>query len=306
VDRPILAVAADAGGGPRVDVVDASSGSRLFSFFAFNPLFTGGASVATADFNGDGFTDIIVGAGPGGGPTVFIFSGFDGEVIGSVFAYNPFFSGGVNVAVGDVNGDGQFDIITGAGPGAGPHVKVFSSTPAGLMESASFFAYPSVLTSGVLVAVGDLNGDRRAEIITGPSIGPPHVKAFTGTGDLIHSFYGFHPSLTGVSVAAGDTDGDGRAEIILGAGPGGGPAVLILDGETLAERGGLYPFSMSFLGGVRVAVGSGPGGGLILYAGTGPGGPGLVRRVDLSTLEFLPDDLIVVDMGMVGLRLGTG
>src|SRR5207248_337231 len=59
-------VGADAGGGPSVSVFSGKDGSRLLGFFAFDPNFTGGVRVASGDVTGDGFADIITGAGPGG------------------------------------------------------------------------------------------------------------------------------------------------------------------------------------------------------------------------------------------------
>src|SRR5438477_54410 len=81
---------------------------------------------ASADVDADGFADIVVGAGAGGGPHVQVVSGATGAGLASFFAYSTAFTGGVQVAAGDIDGDGKADIITGAGAGGGPHVQVFS------------------------------------------------------------------------------------------------------------------------------------------------------------------------------------
>ncbi|MFM7095889.1 MAG: hypothetical protein ACKO16_00570, partial [Gemmataceae bacterium] len=63
----------------------------------------------------------------------YLSNNIDGELM----AYTKFttnsgqvldalFSGGVRVALADANGDGVNDLVTGAGPGGGPHVKVFA------------------------------------------------------------------------------------------------------------------------------------------------------------------------------------
>jgi FG-GAP repeat protein len=69
---------------------------------------------------------------------------------GSFFAYSPAFTGRLRVAAGDVNGDGVADIITAAGPGGGPHVKIFDGVT--FAEIGSFFAYAPSFTAGVYVA----------------------------------------------------------------------------------------------------------------------------------------------------------
>jgi VCBS repeat-containing protein len=119
------------------------------SFFAYDPLFAGGVHVAAGDVNGDGRADIVTGAGAGGGPHVKAFDGMTGVEIRSFFAYDPLFAGGVQVGAGDVNGDGRADIVTGAGPGGGPHVKVFDGVTGGLLMS--FFAYDPAFLGGVFV-----------------------------------------------------------------------------------------------------------------------------------------------------------
>ena len=89
----------------------------------------------------------------------------DGTLVREFDAYDPGFRGGVTVAVADLEGTGRADIVTGAGPGGGPNVKVFG--PDGSLH-ASFFAYDAGFTGGVHVTCGD----RRPSLIaTGPIAG---------------------------------------------------------------------------------------------------------------------------------------
>ena len=86
-------------------------------------------TVACGDITGDGIAEIITGAGPGGGPHVRVWqytaAGQPVTELLGFWAYAPYFTGGVRVAAADVTGDGVADIITGAGPGGGPHIRVF-------------------------------------------------------------------------------------------------------------------------------------------------------------------------------------
>jgi len=149
--RADIITAAGPGGGPHVKVFDGMNLNLLQSFFAYDANFTGGVYVAAGDVNGDGFADIITGAGPGGGPHVKVFDGTSNTILLSFFAFDQTFTGGVRVAAGDVNGDGFADIVTGAGPGDGPHVKVFDGHN-NLNLLHSFFAYEPNFTGGVFVA----------------------------------------------------------------------------------------------------------------------------------------------------------
>jgi len=126
------------------------SGTLVRSFSAYTASFTGGVYVAAGDVNGDGFADVITGAGPGGTPHVRVFNGRDATELRGFLAYDSQFSGGVRVAAGDLNGDGLAEVITGAGPGGEPRVRVFDGRSGA--NSNSFLAYPATFAGGVFVA----------------------------------------------------------------------------------------------------------------------------------------------------------
>ena len=65
----VLAVGADAGGGPRMTLLDRGTGAVVQDFFAYDQGFTGGVRVGVGDFNGDGSADIVTAPGKTGGPS---------------------------------------------------------------------------------------------------------------------------------------------------------------------------------------------------------------------------------------------
>jgi len=172
-------------------------------------------NVAMCDLDGNGTQEIVTGAMEGGGPHVRIFSA-DGDVLyrGGFFAYASDFRGGVNVACGDVDGDGRADIVTGAGLGGGPHVKVFD--PYGNMKYETFAGGASENT-GASVAVGDIDGNGDMEIIAGRmGAGAPTVMVFNKTVRGLSHLIGFNAFENyegGIQVSAADIDGDGKDEL---------------------------------------------------------------------------------------------
>lgn len=120
-------IAATGYGTPTEIVILRKDGSRIGSFSPYDPAFSGGASVAICDLDGDGVNEIVTGAGFSGGPHVRVFTNL-GEATGvQFFAYDEAFRGGVSLLCFDITHDGTPDIITAPGPTGGPHVKVFSS-----------------------------------------------------------------------------------------------------------------------------------------------------------------------------------
>ncbi len=288
----IYVTSAEAGGGPDIKVFDADTGDLRFEFFAFDPRFTGGVRIAVGDVDGDHVPDIICAAGPGGGPNISVFSGLTGQrlagPLGSFFAYDPRFTGGIFVGAGDVDGDGHADIVCGADAGGGPNITVFSGKDGNRL--ASFFAYDSRFTGGVRVAAGDVNGDGRAEVIAGAGRGGgPNVTIFDAFGTRLHSFFAYDPGFTaGIYVAAGDVNQDGKAEVVAGAGAGGGPNVSVLTADGVPVHS-FFPFTPAFTGGVRVAAVARLGANTAIVAGAGPGGGPNVQTVDGLTLQLIDD-----------------
>ncbi len=191
-----LVITPDEGGGPRVRVFagnkSAVAFAQLADFFGIDDkAFFGGARAAVADLNGDGVGDLVVAAGFGGGPRVAAFNGLTlgaaapVKLFPDILVFEPALRNGAFVTAGDLDGDGFAELIAGGGPGGGPRVTAFDGKSLlGNVQTpvANFFAGDVTSRGGIRVAVKNLDGDKRAEIVVGAGTAAgSRVTAYAGT-----------------------------------------------------------------------------------------------------------------------------
>lgn len=246
-DIPDLITAPGFGGGPVIRIWDGETGTLESEFNAYDPLFRGGTNIAVVKLlNALGPPQIITGPGPNGGPHVKVFDSQTQAALASFLAYDPSFRGGISVAANAATQTGPGQIITGAGPGGGPHVRTFSAT--GAPQGPGFMAYDIAFVGGVNVAaLGSSN------IMTAPaSSGASVVRQFNLTGDINQQFLAYDAAFFG-GVSLGVIPFGSGSAILTGAGPGGGPHVKAFETAQFSTPVlSFTAFDPAFTGGVFV------------------------------------------------------
>jgi hypothetical protein len=230
---------ADLDGDGRCDViavVRAGSGFDIVAWKNDGAPFSGGAwprctigtladwaySIVAADLDGDGFADLVAGAGTLESHNVVVYEN-DGTPFDGPWPRHDIGSSGgpqyTSVAAGDLDNDGRIDIVSVGGGGGGSIGTVRAwrngGTPfAGLWTGGEIFSATDV---GMGLALADLDADGYLDVVA--NHGQTSIGAFRNDGTPFDG--GWTENLVGTACAAfprgvlaSDLDGDGYADLV--------------------------------------------------------------------------------------------
>jgi hypothetical protein len=192
-------------------------GGGQFAPLVKYPLRNHGNRLVVADLNGDGYADVVV-SHDGSGVPIFVTS-FLGSATGELHSVwevgTPYFTT-EDIATGDFDGDGIIDVAVAMNDNRAA-VMVLRGLGTGSFAAPVFLpplsTSPGISDGSTALAIGDVNGDGRDDII---------VACFSLTNQLVirlSTGTGFTDPVTiplpsPVDVALGDLDGDGKLDLV--------------------------------------------------------------------------------------------
>jgi hypothetical protein len=245
---------------------------------------SGGAiSIASADFNGDGLPDFIVGqssTSPGLGIVAFLTERNGSLGKGVVYAQNDALS---YVAVGDLGRNGKADVV--ASNWAIGAVEVLSGNGDGTFQSPTSIPLPGI-TNGLVIA--DLNGDGWPDVAMAGKDPVVYILLNDGKGSL--TLAGTYPiSAAAHELVVADLNNDGKPDLAVAMTSTSRVAILLGNGNGSFASAPDYNTTMSSVYGI--AAGDLTGNGNLDLVVTSPGDGSIAVAVSHGDGSFSPPSI---------------
>ena len=272
--------------------------------------------IAIGDLDGDGKPDIAVPNYNGQTTSILVNNSLNGMI--SFKTRSPISSSQntAGVSMADLDGDGKLDLVLTNGQNS---VSFFlNTTVGGVLSFGPEQFLPASFGGGDYVAVGDIDGDGKADLVAGEGAslgGPVHIFHNTTSNGIVSfeindalNYLSLGNWLDGIAIQ--DLDGDGKPEIILSYYYGNSVMVLgnITSGGNIAFNQGvsLNPGGSAW----QVAFGDLDGDGktdLLVTVEPLAGAPGITVYRNTSSpgvLSFANQGYLAIDGTPYGVAVG--
>jgi hypothetical protein len=258
----------------------------------------------SADFNHDGAPDLAV-ANYNNGHTVILLNQGDGSFRTSFTFPTP--SSTVSLAAGDLNGDGNVDLLAINSPvGTVGSLVVFLGTGNGKFTPAGAYKVGVEPTQAV---VADFNGDGFLDVaVTNPKGGGVMVFPGNGLGNL-GTPTSYRGTASPYALAAADVNGDGYQDLLV-AGAQGSLAILRNNGDGTFTGAASYRIGqeadniavgdLNHDGKLDVAISVAFDQGIDVLLGNGDGTFGPVTFYSTASAGNAPDGVVFADFNLDG------
>lgn len=164
------------------------------------------------------------------------------------------FQSGAEVAVADIDGDGQTDFIVAPAPGQPAQLTVFTSEG---VARRTFPVLDGKFRGGLNLDTGDLDADGVTDIIVSARAGGgPRVEVYRGSGERLVGFAAYQRDFRGgVDAGIGDLNDDGRPEVVTISGYESPGHVRVFSSQGASRTLTLFPFGRQSTFGGSLAVG---------------------------------------------------